>query len=468
MTYDIIITDSHVVLNNMIVNKNIIINDGKIISLTNDNPQCDLKIDGNGLVSIPGIIDTHTHYGVYSPLKKSAVTESRVAAIGGVTTMMRILRTVNSYRNFLNPQLSTSSNSHYIDYTFHASILTEQHIDEMKYCVEKGITSFKLYMNLGMDIGTINMDMDIGKNFLHEYKVETNEKIIEDVIKNASILGCPVLVHAEDYKLCSSGMKNAKKKNQDGLVTWSKSRSQDSEVKAIADVSKTARKFGCVLYFVHIGSILAMKQIIKEKKKGTKIYVETCPHYLTLSCEEQYGYLAKVMPPIRSSKDINHIWNYVINKQIDAIGTDHVANRLDMKLGDTIWDTLPGFPGLGTYLPILLSEGINKNRISLTQLVNITSINAAKIFGMYPEKGSLKKNTDADITIFNLKKEIKVTADIFGGYSDYSIYEGKKLKGWPIKTLVRGKLIYDNFDVVGKHRYGKMIERHTTKHQNFH
>ena len=143
--------------------KNIVINDGKIVSLTTDIPACDKKINANGLVSIPGVIDTHVHYGVYSPIDRAATTESHAAAIGGVTTMMRMLRLDSPFENSLMKQLDASSTSHYIDYTIHASVFNEQQINGMKFCNEKGISSFKIYMNLGGEIGHVYMDMNPGE-----------------------------------------------------------------------------------------------------------------------------------------------------------------------------------------------------------------------------------------------------------------------------------------------------------------
>jgi dihydropyrimidinase len=166
------------------------------------------------------------------------------------------------------------------------------------------------------------------------------------------------------------------------------------------------------------------------------------------------------MPPIRTSKDIESVWKAVHDGQIDTIGTDHVANRLNLKLGgNNVWDALAGFPGIGTLLPILLNEGVNKNRITLEKLTHLTSTNAAKIFGMYPKKGSLEKGSDADITMIDLKKEMKVSSELFGGFSDYIVYDGWNLKGWPVKTLVRGELIAEDFQIVGKRGFGKMVVR---------
>lgn len=460
MTVDTVIVDSHVFLPQGMVEKNIVIDDEKIVDFTNDVPACDHKINGNGLVSIPGIIDTHVHYGVYSPIEEAAKTESHAAAIGGITTMMRMLRLGTSYTNSLIPHLIASSQNHYVDYTIHASIFNNAQIDEMKFCLDKWVASFKLYMNLGGDVGHVYMDMEPGTNELREAKVNVTTEIVQKVVEKAASLGCPVLVHAEDYESCACGIKTAKEKNKDGLAAWSESRSTESEVKSIKTVSKFARDYDCTLYFVHIGSTDALNQIKEERKNGTKIFVETCPHYLTLSYEKQDGYLAKVMPPIRSSNDVENIWKAVNDGSINTIGTDHVANQIKLKLqGENVWDALAGFPGIGTLLPILLSEGVNKNRITLEKLVQITSTNAAKIFGMYPKKGTLEKNSDADITMINLKKEKTVTNELFGGFSDYIVYDGWKLKGWPVKTIVRGKTVADDFEVIGKRGYGKMVLR---------
>lgn len=464
MTYDAVITDSHVVLQNGIIDKNILINEGKIVGFSNDIPSCDRKINGNGLISIPGVIDTHVHYGVYSPIDEAAKTESHAAAIGGITTMMRMMRLKGSYKFGLSDQLYASSKSHYVDYTIHASIFDNQQITEMPYCVEKGITSFKLYMNLGSDIGHVFMEMIPGSKNLVETNVEVSDEIVRNVVKKASGLNCPVLIHAEDYESCSCGIKTAKEKKQDGLQAWSSSRSPEFEAKAIAKVSEFAREFGCTIYFVHIGSSLALEQIRKERKKGTKIFVETCPHYMTLTYESQNGYLAKVMPPIRSSSDVESVWAAIRKKEIDTIGTDHVANQLKRKLGGSdVWGALAGFPGIGTVLPILLSEGVNKNRMSLQDVVRMTSYNAARIFSMWPQKGTLEKNSDADITMIDLKREQKVTTELFGGFSDYLVYEGWNLKGWPVKTIVRGELIAEDFEVIGKPGFGKLVFRPGTK-----
>jgi dihydropyrimidinase len=314
-------------------------------------------------------------------------------------------------------------------------------------------------MNLGGEIGHVYMEMNPGETKLIESNVDVNDEIIENVVKNAAHLKCPVLVHAEDYEECACGIKTAKEKNRDGLNAWSESRSPDSEAKSIKKISEYARKYNSIVYFVHIGSSRALEQITIERENGTKIFVETCPHYLTLSHETQDGYLAKVMPPIRTQNDISSVWEAISKNQINTIGTDHVANQLKLKIdGDSVWDALAGFPGVGTLLPILLSEGVNKNKISLNQLVELTSYNASKIFGM-TSKGKIDAGYDADITIIDMKKEQKADSFLFDGFSDYLVYDGWVLKGWPVKTIVRGEIISEDFEIVGKRGFGRLVPR---------
>jgi dihydropyrimidinase len=139
------------------------------------------------------------------------------------------------------------------------------------------------------------------------------------------------------------------------------------------------------------------------------------------------------------------MWNAIQNGVIDTLGTDHVASNLRMKVVEgNLWKSLSGFPGLATMLPVMLSEGVNKSRLSLEKLSEICCYNPARIFGLYPKKGTIQCGADADLTIIDLEEEREVTPEILQGYSDYTIYEGWKLRGWPTMTLVRGRVVMEN------------------------
>lgn len=198
-----------------------------------------------------------------------------------------------------------------------------------------------------------------------------------------------------------------------------------------------------------------------EREKGySNFYIETCPHYLTHTVDFDDS-TAKVVPPIRSKSDVQSTWSSLQSGIINTIGTDHVANTLSTKKGDKdIWSASSGFPGIATMLPVLLSKGVNEGRINLTKVVELTSYNTARIFGMYPRKGNILKGFDADLTIVDLNLEQKVTPELLQSNSDYTIYDGWKMRGWPILTMVRGKVVMENGQVNAETLgFGEFIRR---------
>jgi dihydropyrimidinase len=435
---------------------NIMIENGKIKSLANsaNDVSASRKIDVRGKYVLPGAIDPHVHYGVYTPINEAARTESRSAAVGGVTTMIRMLRLFDSYSNSnISNQLRASRGNHYIDYSIHASVLRPDQVRDIPYLKELGISSVKIYMNLGADLNRIHMDLEPDTYRLRDGLVNMTDELMYSIVKECANVHSTILVHAENPVVCSEQMRKAKEKEMTHLEAWSYCRPTYSEAQSIAKISDLGRMSGngANLYFVHVGSTGAIDAIVAEREKGqSNYYIETCPHYLTHTTE--FGNLiGKVTPPIRSKSDLQSMWSALRNGIVDTIGTDHVANRFEMKMGKgDIWSALSGFPGIATMLPVLLSEGVNENRISIERVAEVTSYNTAKIFGIYPKKGTIQPGSDADLTIVDLDLEKIVTADLLQSYSDYTIYEGWKLRGWPIMTIVRGNIIMEDGQVANE------------------
>jgi dihydropyrimidinase len=479
---DTLITNAAAVIPRVgIVQTNIMIENGKIKTLTKsiDNIHASKIINANGKYVLPGVIDPHVHYGVYTPIDKAAQTESRSAAVGGVTTMIRMLRIHESYQKKIGKQLEASKHHHHIDYSVHASILTPDQIKDIPYLKKIGINSVKIYMNLGANLNRILMDLEPGNHDIREGEVNMTDELMSSIIEEASKVHSTVLVHAEDPFICADHIKRKRESesmsetmtatttttistNSSSLKTWSDCRpSTSSEAESIRKVAVIGRKYGSNLYFVHIGSTAALEAILAEKEKGnSNFYIETCPHYLTHTTEFE-KFTGKVVPPIRSKSDVQSMWSALRNGIIDTIGTDHVANRLSMKMGSgDIWSALAGFPGIATMLPVLLSKGVNENRITMEQVAEITSYNAARIFGMYPNKGTIQLGSDADLTIVDLDLQQKVTPDLLQSYSDYTIYDGWTLQGWPVLTMVRGEVIMENGSVNSESLgHGKFVGR---------
>jgi dihydropyrimidinase len=483
---DTLITNAAAVIPRVgILQTNIMIENEKIKTLTKsiDNIHASKIINANGKYVLPGVIDPHVHYGVYTPIDEAAQTESRSAAVGGVTTMIRMLRVHDSYQKKIGKQLEASKHHHHIDYSVHASILTPDQIQDIPYLKKIGITSVKIYMNLGANLNHILMDLEPGNHDIREGEVNMTDELMSSIIGEASKVHSTVLVHAEDPVICADHIKRKRESesmsakmtattaatmttttstNSSSLKTWSDCRpSTSSEAKSIRKISVIGRKYGSNLYFVHIGSTAALEAILAEKEKGnSNFYIETCPHYLTHTTEFE-KLTGKVVPPIRSKSDVQSMWSALRNGIIDTIGTDHVANRLTMKMGTgDIWSALAGFPGIATMLPVLLSKGVNENRITMEQVAEVTSYNSARIFGMYPKKGTIQLDSDADLTIVDLDLQQKVTPDLLQSYSDYTIYDGWILQGWPVLTMVRGKVIMENGHVSSESLgHGKFVGR---------
>lgn len=468
---DLLIKNANVVIPKIgIVQTDIMIEDGKIKALRKsvDNVQASKKINANGKYVLPGVIDPHVHYGVYTPIDEAAQTESRSAAVGGVTTMIRMLRMNESYRNVGN-QIRASRGNHHIDYSIHASILNPDQLKDISYLKNIGINSIKIYMNLGADLSHIFMDLQPGSHDIIEGQVNMTDEFISSIIEETSKVNSTILVHAENPTVCSERIRKRKEQEEQykhGLAAtrlkiWSDCRPPSSEAESIAKAANLAKGFGLNLYFVHIGSNSALNAILTEKEKTcSNMYIETCPHYLTHTTDFE-SLTGKVVPPLRSQEDVQGLWSALRNGRIDTVGTDHVANRLSMKMDDgDIWSVLAGFPGIATMLPVLLSKGVNEDRMSMERLSEVTSYNTARIFGMYPKKGTIQQGSDADLTIVDLQLEQKVTPDLLQSYSDYTIYDKWSMQGWPVLTMVRGEIIMQdgqvNDDTLG---HGEFINR---------
>jgi dihydropyrimidinase len=464
---DLLIMNASVVIPKVgiITDTNIVIESGKIKSLTKsaDSISATKKIDARGKYVLPGLIDPHVHYGVYRPINDAARTESRSAAIGGVTTMIRMLRLFDRYsQNKITEQLQASKDNHYIDYSIHASILRPDQVSDIPYLRELGITSLKIYMSLGGELNRIHMDLAPGTYEAKDGLVDMTDELMSSIVRQGSSVHSTILIHAENPQICSEHMHIAKKKGMAGLEAWSYSRPPDSEAQSIAKISDLGRRSGSAnLYFAHIGSTAAIDAILAQREKGrSNYYMETCPHYLTHTTE--FGDLkGKVTLPIRAKSDVQSVWSALRNGIIDTVGTDHVANRLEMKIGKgDIWSALSGFPGVATMLPVLLSKGVNENRIDLKKVAEVTSYNTARIFDMYPKKGTIQPGSDADLTLIDLDLEKTVTPDLLQSYSDYTIYDGWKLRGWPIMTIVRGNIIMEDGEVANQARgHGEFVPR---------
>src|SRR5919112_1736490 len=222
---------------------NIMIEDGKIksIAYSANDVTASRKIDARGKYVLPGAIDPHVHYGVYTPINEAARTESRSAAVGGVTTMIRMLRLFDGYGsgNNITKQLRASEGNHFVDYAIHASILRPDHVTNIPYLKELGISSLKIYMNLGADLNRIHMDLDPGTYHTRDAQVDMTEELMSSIVKEGSRVHSTILVHAEDPMICSEQMRKGRENEMMvSLDAWDHCRPPYSEAESIAKISE--------------------------------------------------------------------------------------------------------------------------------------------------------------------------------------------------------------------------------------
>ncbi|MCZ7663853.1 MAG: amidohydrolase family protein [Thermoleophilia bacterium] len=190
------------------------------------------------------------------------------------------------------------------------------------------------------------------------------------------------------------------------------------------------------------------------------MFVETTSPYLSLTKHDESGLLAKMLPTIKDESDREALWEAVKDGTIDSLGTDNVSLNKEIKgTGKGMLGAMPGYPVLQTHLPVLLHEGVNKRGVSIERIVEITSKNPAEIFGIYPKKGTIAVGSDADLVVVDLDKEQVVDADKIYSFADFSLYQGRTLKGWPVMTVKGGRVAVEDGNVVAEAGLGSFIRR---------
>lgn len=423
---------------------------------TNLNIPSDEIIDANGKFVIPGGVDVHTHLNLdvgIAIANDDFYTGTVAAACGGTTTIIdhmgfgpkgcNLKHQVDVYHGY-------ADGNAVVDYGFHGVIqhINDEILDEMQSIVkEEGIPSFKVYLT-------------------YDYMLE--DEAVLKVLKRLKELGGITTVHCENHGsiqlLRESFVKNGYKSPKYHPL----SRPAEAEGEAVNRmINLAAIADGAPLYIVHLSSKIGLSYIKMAHERGENVYAETCPQYLILDDnkyeEENNEGLKYIMsPPLRKMEDIEALWKGINDGHIKTIATDHCpfSFNKDKQLGKDDFTKCPnGAPGIEERIPLIFSEGVMKNRISINKFVEVCSTNPAKIFGVYPKKGTIQVGSDGDIVIIdpNVEKVLKIE-DLHSNI-DYSAYEGIKIKGCPIYTIVRGKIIVKNNNFIGEKGYGEFLKR---------
>jgi dihydropyrimidinase len=432
-----------------IVRADLLVSEGKIVGICFDseNFQATEVIDVKGKLVFPGIIDCHTHYGLGSP-DRDFFTESRSAALGGVTTILTFYQNTKSYLDVFEAEKQKGEKLAHVDFSFHLCLMTDQQLGEVKTYIEKmGISSFKFFMNFRGDEGKYLGVEGIDDGFLYEG--------LEAIAKHRP---AKAVIHAENIEIGWRFRKRLKEEGRDGLSVWTESKPNFLEVESVRRACYFGKVANCPTYIAHVTTKETCEELRRLREDFPEIYAETCAHYLTHTKDSPIGNIGKVNPPLRSQEDLEYLWTSIEKGILDVVSSDHVPRKFETKRGN-IWECSAGFPGTATLLAIVLSEGYHKRGLSLLQIAEVLSENPAKLFNLYPQKGSFLIGSDADLTVVDLGMERVVTASDLGSFSDYSLYEGWNLKGWPVLTMVRGEVVMRDGKLVGKPGFGKFIRR---------
>ncbi len=219
-----------------------------------------------------------------------------------------------------------------------------------------------------------------------------------------------------------------------------------------------ARQQDCPLYIVHCPVGTTAQIIAEGRAQGATVYAETGPHYLTIYREHERAFYTKYNPSIQRQEDAEGLWRGLIDGNISALGSDHIPVRAKDKdaTGKTIWTIRGGVPGSGSILPVALTHGYHKRGMPLERIVEVTSTNAAKLFGLYPRKGTIAVGSDADLVLVDLEREVRLRPNLLK--LDWTLHDGWDFKGWPVMTMVRGQIVMEDGEIVGQPGTGRYVQ----------
>ena len=411
-------------------------------------------IDASGNYVMPGGVDVHTHLEM--PFGGTVTADdwesgTTAAVCGGTTTIIdfAIQDFGKSLRAGVDAWFGRAEGKAAIDYGFHIIVreLKESHLKEMDELVREGITSFKLFMAYP---GVFMVD----------------DATIFRALLRTKDNGGLVCMHAENGGVIDTLVERALAEGHTEPKWHALTRPMSAEAEATSRAIALAEMADVPIYIVHLSAGDAMEEVRRARERGFPAYAETCPQYLFLSYEdyERPGFEGAkfvMSPPLRPKGNEERLWNGVKTDALQAVSTDHCSFCMKEKeLGKNDFSKIPnGAPGIETRLMLLHDGGVRKGRISLNRFVELVSTRPAKIFGLYPRKGSITIGADADILIWDPKAKWTISAKTHRMKVDYNPYEGREVTGVPTKVLLRGQVVVEDQKFIGKVGQGKFIAR---------
>jgi allantoinase len=432
----LLIKNGTLILEDKTTHADALIEDGKITKIAkNITATADEVIDAQGSFVLPGVVDAHAHIGDPNfTQREDFTTGTQAAAAGGVTTVVdMVLKTPVDSPQAVKEKIDRGARQGIVDFSLHAGMMNSSNIANVEVLTQLGIYSFKAFMCAPylIDKGTL-----------------------EALMKQTAQFRAITNVHAEDEELTQKLTVELKRANRVDPIAHNESRPNAVEEKAIKDAVDIARATRSKLHISHMSTNEGVHLIASAKREKLNVTAETCPHYLSLTRVDvlKLGPYLKMNPPLKTEADVLALWRGLANGTVEMIASEHAPGEADEKeVGwENIWDAWGGIPTIETMLPIVLSEGVNKDRITIGKAAKVLSENPAKRFGLYPKKGHIAVGADGDFVIVDLSMEKKVKAGDLHYKVGWTPYEGWVLKGWPTVTIVRGQVVAKEGKILAK------------------
>jgi dihydroorotase-like cyclic amidohydrolase len=455
---DLVIKNGWVVTPSGIIAGGLTVKNGKIAHIGGSDslPDAAAEIDADWQYVLPGIIDTHVHLGTALRPGEEFIpelrAESETAATCGVTTLVttttypqhedRRVRKIDLHRE----KKREGTHNSFVDFKFTHWIYSDEDVEDLQQLFVEGCTSYK-FIAQALEL------VDHGE--LGQWG------FMYGALRRIGQLGEPAmaLMHCEQEQIIRFLQKELIEQGRTDLPAWTEARPPITEAIDALSLGLVGKEVGCPVCVVHIGSWQTVEAVKWLRQMGAKVVAETCPAYLALTKNEPLGNVGKANPPLKDETHIEKLWQAVSEGAIDIIGSDHSPKKLKPdKLEPTLWKARPGVGGNGVILPILITEGVKKGRIGMEDVARLTGENAARAFGIYPTKGVLASGSDADIIIVDPEGEWVLGLETLKGLSDYSTWEGKRVRGRAVKTFLRGKLVAEDGGLVDKQPRGEYVE----------
>jgi dihydroorotase (multifunctional complex type) len=452
MQVDTVIKNCKIVRHDGILDAGIAVDQGKVVAVAKDPdlPPAQKTIDGHGNHVIPGIVDAHVHLQ-YPPgvnPESNIRAETQACAAAGCTTLIHLLAPADNIKEQAQDFVALYENNAYVDLALSARIYTRENIGQIEEIYDYGINSVKLLLPYkGSEAvwqGRVG-GIDDGIVYL------TFKEVARLARQGRSVF---VRVHCENVEIFLA-MKNEFLDKGLEPGSWNEVRSRVCEQESMQKCLYLAGITGCPIYVVHLTIKEGLALLARARAEGVDVMAETCIQYLTQNTDTVDPILSKVNPPIREPEDNEKLWEALSDGSLDVVATDHAPVPKSMK--PNFWDATVGMPGAETLLPLMLSEGVNEGRISLEKLVEVCCFNPARKFGLTPRKGTLDIGADADLAVIDLGKEEFAPENPVYSNSDFSTVAGKKIRGWPVLTMLRGKIIAEDGKISGESGYGRYV-----------